>query len=444
MWGRLALEAGRALVVVVAVIAGLLVAGGGGFVAACKLTSLNCHLHRGGGANLSLTTGQISLPAGFSAEAVGSGWNEPTAFDLLPDGRILVAEKNGLVRMVVDGKTSPTPVLDLRGRINTAFLRGIVGLSVDPDFERNHFIYVAYTPKRSGATALSQEPTHVVISRFVMSGSRAGQERVILGAGGKQAGDCAKVPARTDCIPAEIDHIGADIQFAPDGTLFVSTGEGGGLEHVESAAFNAQDVDSLGGKILHVDREGNGLPSNPFFNGDKTANRSKVWALGFRNPFRFTVAPDGKFLAVGDVGWTSVDEVDIVKAGGNYGWPCFEGDSQTREYRSTSQCKALYASKTVFVKPTIALHGGAKAVVGGVFVSGGGYPTKYRAYLYADWVSGSIRYAAINPATGQLTGVPSDFAKNAGGPVQFRIGPDGRPYVLALNYQTIYRITYKR
>ena len=94
--------------------------------------------------------------------------------------------------------------------------------------------------------------------------------------------------------------------------------------------LDAQDVDSPRGKIFHIDADGNGLSSNPFWNGDPTAWRSKVFAYGFRNPFRFSIQPGTgvngvRTLYIGDVGWNTREEIDVSTGGENFGWPCWEG-----------------------------------------------------------------------------------------------------------------------
>ena len=379
--GRIAEESGRALVLVLIAV-GVFVLVGAGAAGACKLTSLNCRLHRATdpAPDLEQTSGEIALPEGFSAHVVAADLATPTDFDFLPDGRILVAERSGLVRLLDSQGSSSKPALDLRRRMSIYGFRGLMTVAVDPDFAQNRYVYVSYTPRPRGTTATSAAPTHVEVSRFTMRGDRAENEHVLVGAHPNSTGSCDGLPASADCIPSVVDHVGTGITFAADGTLFVSNGDGGGEEHVEEVAFGSQDVDALNGKMLHMSRDGLGLSSNPFYDGHPEHNRSKVWALGLRNPFRATIIPGSGTPIVGDVGDHSVDEIDVVSAGKNYGWPCFEGDGRTKGYRSTDECKALYASGRTFVGPVFQEpHGGKPtSITGGVFVSGdaisGGVP----------------------------------------------------------------------
>ena len=390
----------------------------------------------------SAQSGEIALPDGFTAEVVAGDLDVATDFAFLPDGRVLVSEKSGVVRIFDDGTPAAAPLLDLSAKMNGALWRGLMAVAVDPDFEQNGYVYVVYTGLPKDRSRDSTEPTHVVLARYTVTDDKAGEERILLGAEGEQAGSCPGLPAGADCIPADHDHIGSDIVFTDDGTMFVGTGDGGGKERVEETAFTAQDVDALSGKILHIDREGRGLASNPFYEGDPAANRAKVWALGVRNPFRLTLTSSGTPV-VGDVGWLDADEVDVASAGVNLGWPCYEGLEQTHEYRSTERCRALYASGRTFTEPVLALeHSGGRSVTGGAFVEGDDYPAEYRGYIYGDWVQSWLRVAPLDPASGELVGEERDFATGAGGPVAFRIGPDGRLYYLALNHGALYRIDY--
>lgn len=427
------------------VVAGVVVlVGGTGAAAACKF-AFDCHLrpsYDAAGEALKPTTGEVVLPQGFTSVPVASELNQPVAFDFLPDGRILVGERAGLVRLVEDGRLSDLPVVDLREQVNTEFFRGLVALAVDPDFEINGFFYVVYSVRQPERDPKAS--TVVRLSRFALTEASAGREEVILGADGDRTNSCTALPPTADCLPSDLDHIGADIAFAEDGTLFVSTGDGGGLEEVEKTAFRALDVNSLGGKILRVTRDGRGLASNPFFAGDTTANRSKVWAVGLRNPFRLTLTRGG-LPVVGDVGWKAADEIDVAPAGASLGWPCFEGEGRTMEYKATALCKTLYQKEAMLLRrPVITLpHPDGSSVTGGVFYEGDSYPERYRgSYFFGDWGRSWIRRVHIDPQSGETDGEPVGFARNAGGPVAFRIGPDELVYVLSLNHGELRRISY--
>ena len=320
----------------------LVLVGGGGAAVSCELW-LNCHLRtrptvetfRGKGA------GPADLPADLRLTTVVHGFHYPSDFAFLPGGRILVAEKDGQIKVATsEGEIDDTPFLDLRDRVSTAYFRGIMDITVDPDFSAHPYLYVVYTALGAGQT--SKQPTVVRVSRFTVVGNRAdpASEKIILGTAGTRS--CFDVPRTADCLPSEVDLDGAEIVFAPDGTMFVSTGSGGGTNGVDQISFRAQDVDTLGGKVLRVDRNGRGLPGNPFWNGDADANRSKVWATGLRNPFRIALlSGTPRTIVAGDLGWHRWDRVVRVTRGADLAWPCYEGPSRPAGYRASRFCLAL-------------------------------------------------------------------------------------------------------
>jgi glucose/arabinose dehydrogenase len=425
----------------VAVVAVLVVVGGTG-AALCKL-ALDCGFrgttrvyvedYEGVGG------GSMSLPEGLSATTVAAGLEYPTDFDFLPDGGIVVAEKSGLIRVLERGELREQPFLDLRPRVNTWFFRGVMDVTVDPGFPRQPFVYVMYAVRGAGPPD-SESPTVARVSRFRVSEGRAllASEQVILGRDG--ARPCATQEPTSDCLPAEGDHVGGDIAFLPDGTMFVATGDGSGASGREGQqSFTAQDLDTLGGKILHVDREGRGLEGNPYWNGDASANRSKVWAYGFRNPFRIALGPDDSLL-VADVGAKAYEEVNVVRAGSDHGWPCREGPGPAADFASLPFCETYEADASP-EQPWLAIpQPEGSSVTGGVVLeSADGWPEPLAdRYLFGDW--GTSEIATVPLAVDEPAPEPEEFASSAGGPVAFGLGPDDGLYYLALNVGELRRI----
>ena len=133
-----------------------------------------------------------------------------------------------------------------------------------------------------------------------------------------------------------------------------------------------------------------GLPDNPFFDPAAPSSwRSRTYAYGLRNPFRFALDPASGRLLAGDVGWNSYKEVDRILPGGNYGWPCFEGTSQVAGHASSPVCTALYARAQTVVPPLVTYahpDEGQASVTGGTWYTGDSYPEAYRnVYFYADY-----------------------------------------------------------
>ena len=421
--------------------------GGGGTAGACKLF-LDCRIgnHVFGPNSVSdyagKGSGNMELPPDLSVNDFAKGFHFPTDLAFLPDGRLLVASKDGLIDVVAKNGGTHSTFLDLRSRVNTSFFRGALNVAVDPEFRVHPYVYVTYTAIGEGGE--SPAATVVRVSRFRVTekGADPASERVIIGRAGRLS--CLAVPATADCLPSEVDHNGSDIAFAPDGTMFISTGDGGGEERVEQVALRAQNIDTLGGKVLHVDRNGMGLADNPYWDGDPQSNRSKVWAVGLRNPFRMTLLA-GKESAplVADVGWTNWERLVFAARGANLGWPCYEATEKTQKYRETEFCKSFYTSHPEApTEPWFALpHPAGGSITGGVSLAGASaLPRRLREdYVFGDWVTSRISLLPL----GMIEGRPVDpvvMAQRAAGPSAFAIGPDGALYYLAANLGEVRRI----
>src|SRR5262249_4239570 len=177
-----------------------------------------------------------------------------------------------------------------------------------------------------------------------------------------------------DCLPSDEDsHSIGTVMFGLDGSMFVGSGDGANYTSVDPRALRAQNVNSLAGKIMRIDpTTGNGLPDNPFFDAScPQGTRSKVYARGLRNPFRFTIHPVTGDVYIGDVGWNTWEEINTGK-GANFGWPCYEGGTagtpapvesgataslQNGSYATSSgtsaTCQALYGQGLGAVKAPI-------------------------------------------------------------------------------------------
>jgi len=290
-------------------------------------------------------TSSTVVPSGFTQEVVATGIPQPTAVAWLPDGRILIANKLGVVRMVKNGVLLPTPFIDISGHVNTYFDHGLLGLAVDPNFATNGYVYFNYTYE-DNPLAYSAPKTGR-LSRVTAVGDTASPATEVAILGTVVGGPCSQYPVGTDCIPNDqLSHTEGNIKFASDGSMFVTMGDGSSYTTVDPLALRSQDLDQLAGKLLHILPNGLGAPENPFYNGDPTANRSKVWAYGLRNAYRWNIRPSNGHLIIGDVQWNDIEEVDSVPAGANLGWPCYEGPVVQSGYQSYPTCQALYAAGT--------------------------------------------------------------------------------------------------
>jgi glucose/arabinose dehydrogenase len=180
------------------------------------------------------------------------------------------------------------------------------------------------------------------LSRFEVSATNVvSNEATLLGS--YVTGPCPTPNNSIDCIPSEgLSHSIGTVRSAPDGTLWVGSGDAASFSAVDPLAFRTYDERSMAGKLMHIDRNGRGLPGHPFCstNGDLTQVCTKLHSSGFRNPFRFVLLGDGR-ISLGDVGWNAREEVDLISptAGGrSYGWPCYEGNGRTNGYRDRTEC----------------------------------------------------------------------------------------------------------
>ncbi|HEY8598318.1 MAG TPA: PQQ-dependent sugar dehydrogenase, partial [Thermomicrobiales bacterium] len=392
-----------------------------------------------------LVAAATALPPGFNQQVVAGGLNLPTAFAYLPDSRVLIAEKDGKVRLATNGALAPTPFIDISARVNSYWDRGLLGLAVDPNFASNGYVYLLFSYENNAADAAGSKTAQLL--RVTASGDTAvpGSDVVILG---RDVGSsCASLPAGADCIPAEwYGHSVGNIKFGPDGNLFLTNGDAASWNVVTDAALRAQDINSLAGKVLRITPSGLGVPNNPFYDAaNPRANRSKVWALGVRNAFRFNVRPGTNLPYVGDVGWGVWEEIHTAPAGANLGWPCYEADAINSGYEPKAVCQSLIARGPSAVRsPLVAWDhsGGSAAAVGGPFYTGTSYPGQYQGgYFYGDYSQGFINYLAVD-ANNNRVGAPVTFATGADGPVAIETGPDGDLQYLSINTGELRRIRF--
>lgn len=402
----------------------------------------------------------------FIVETFASGLTSPTAFDWSPDGqRMYVAQKNGVVRVVENGTLRSTPFIDISAEVNNVRDRGLLGIAVHPDFANNPYVYLAYTydpPEAAQGTGLASRdgagnrPSRVI--RVTADPSTnfttaiPGSEVVILGTNSTWANTSRPDGNSTNDLtipPSGITPEGENIQdylatdseshtigalrFGTDGSLYVSNGDGTSYNAVDPRTVRVQDLDNLSGKILRIDPiTGDGLSSNPFFNGDPDSNRSKVYSYGLRNPFRFTINRDTNEPFIGDVGWTAWEEVNTGR-GVNFGWPYFEGGNRESirrgGYSELPEAQAFYASGQP-VTPAIyarAHADGAVAIIMGDFYTGTSFPEIYQDTLFfSDFGDNTVRYLSFDDA-GNVESV-NTFATGISGIVQMSTGADSNLY----------------
>ena len=294
--------------------------------------------------------GGVTLPEGFSERVLAAGFTGATAVDWAPDGRMFVAEQRGRVLVLPANPTpeeraNPSTLLDISGHVNSFFERGLLGLAVDSDFAQNHYLYLLYS--YDSDTVDDSGPTVSRLTRVTVSDTNAvSPEVVVLGA--VTTAPCPAPDNTVDCIPGDgTSHVIGTVRSDSDGTLWVGSGDAAfnfsdfGFNDL---AYRTYDERTYVGKILHVDRQGQGLSGHAFCPADTDLTHvcTKIHAKGLRNPFRFTLRESGG-PALADVGFFDREEFEIVASGKSYGWPCYEGTLHTQLFEDSQQCADLYA-----------------------------------------------------------------------------------------------------
>jgi glucose/arabinose dehydrogenase len=346
---------------------------------------------------------------GVRLKRVGT-FDQPVAFAAPPRDthRQFVVEQQGTIRVIRDGRVLSTPFLDIRDRVVAGGEQGLLGLAFAPDYATSKRFYVYYTARGSGANTVAEFRA--------ASADRAdpGSARVLL--------------AQPD---RESNHNGGQLQFGPDGLLYIGLGDGGGGNDQHGARGNGQNKGTLLGKILRIDPRASAgqpytIPSDNPFVGEQGA-RGEIYAYGLRNPWRFSFDRANGALVIADVGQNAVEEIDYAPKGqargANYGWRAIEGD------RRNFDEPAPGAVAPVLTKDH---DDGWCSITGGYVVRDPALKALFGRYVYGDYCLGQLRSAKL--AAGQATadraiaGVPritglSSFGEDA----------RGRVYVLSLN-----------
>ena len=329
-------------------------------------------------------TGDLQL------QTVLTGLNFPVGLSLAPDGRVFFNERlTGKIRIInQQWQLVNTPFCQLS--VATSGEQGLLGLTLDPNFAQNRFVYVYYTAP--GATM-----NRVV--RYTESSGLCTQETVIL-----------------DNLPVNSFHNGGIIQFGPDGKLYVIIGDAGNMA-------NSQSLTSFAGKVLRVNPDGTAPADNPFFS-NPNANAKKVFSFGHRNSYGFTFHGHTGHLWETENGPSDSDEINHVIAGGNYGW-----DSNQRRGIVNDPC--CVDPIAVFFAPPCGTCTIAPTGIIAIPENSAAYPIAYRNnLLFVDFNFGQMRRLILTGVNLTQLGT-SSIAYNGGngGLLSLMLGSDGFVYV---------------
>ena len=346
----------------------------------------------------------LAQSTGFVNELVVPGITSATTIAFLPDARMLVGELNGVIWVVQPGASAPNPApFLLLDNPNVQLEQGLLDILPDPNFAQNGYYYVFYTRGPAGVPARNR------VSRFTAfgNGTLSGSEVVLW----------------QDDLDAGNDHNGGALAIGTDGKLYITVGD-------RITSSQVQNLSFFSGKILRINLDGTTPTDNPFYDG-AGPNKDQIWALGFRNPFRMSIDPVTGRMYEGDVGdnsnTSSIEEVNLVTRGANYGWPLCEGS-----------CAMAGMTNPVFeyVHPS---HD--SAIIGGFVYRGTQFPSQYVGnYFYGDYAQGFVRRLTLNP-NGTVASAqnfwPADGSQDdplIGDIVKVLMGPDGSIYYVDIGF----------
>ena len=298
-------------------------------------------------------------------QPIASGLDQPVALTHAGDTRLFITEQTGTIRIYDALGLRATPFLDIRSLVLSGGERGLLSVAFHPQYRDNGLFFVYYT-NRNGDNS---------IARYKVS---ADPDRADVSSG---------AILLTIPHPNFANHNGGQLQFGPDGYLYIGTGDGGSAGDPNN---NAQNLNQLLGKILRIDVD-HGTPyaippSNPFVS--RANARGEIWAYGLRNPWRFTFDRANGDMWIGDVGQGSFEEVDLqpaTSAGGeNYGWRKMEG---LHCFNPSTNCADFTLTPPVI---EYSHAGGPCSISGGYRYRGTQIPSLKGAYLYGDYCSGTI------------------------------------------------------
>jgi glucose/arabinose dehydrogenase len=347
----------------------------------------------------------------ISLQSFGTGFVSPVEITNAGDSRLFVVQKGGLIRILnADGTVNATPFLNLSAFVSTNSERGLLGLAFHPNYATNGYFFVNYT-NLAGNT---------VIARYTVNASNP------------------NIANTTETILMTItqpfaNHNGGTIKFGPDGYLYIGMGDGGSGG---DPGNRAQNINENLGKMLRIDVNTSTAPfysspnSNPYVG---VAGNDEIWAIGLRNPWKFSFNRLNGDLWIADVGQDAIEEINKVvsplpNSGINFGWRCYEGNSTY----NNSGCAPSSTMRFPFIQ--YARFGGACSVTGGYYYSGSAYPNFQNKYFFTDYCDNKIRMV---DNAGVITTTASFSGNNF---VTFGEDVNGELYIAGITSGTVYKI----
>ncbi|MEE6126901.1 PQQ-dependent sugar dehydrogenase [Chryseobacterium arthrosphaerae] len=362
---------------------------------------------------ISIFSSLIGNAQSINLEEFVSGLTSPVEITNANDSRLFVVQQNGIIKIIQpNGTVNATNFLNISSKINFGGERGLLGLAFHPQYSVNGYFFVYY----------NNPAGNIIVARYSVSSTdpnvaNASSEKILLN------------------IPKPFaNHNGGSIHFAPDGKLWIITGDGGSGGDPNN---NAQNKNSLLGKMLRIDVDAtdptpyNIPPDNPFA-GAGVDGADEIWAYGLRNAWKYSFDLTTGNAMIADVGQENIEEINkmpITQAGINYGWRCYEGNNAY----NTAGCPA---QSTMTFPIAVYDHSGNKcSITGGYVYRGTQYPALQGKYFFADYCSTQI---GILDSNNTITWTSAYSGNNFS-----TFGQDSQKelYVAAVNSGKIFKIT---
>jgi glucose/arabinose dehydrogenase len=385
-----------------------------------------------------------SASAGVKATPVGQ-FSAPTYMAAPPGdtGRLFVVQQGGQIGLIKGGTVQQTPFLDISGEVRyVGGEQGLLSMAFPPDYATTRRFYVYYTSRQCPDQPGCDEHVSEFTADPGFDTASAGSEHVLL----------------TIPHPDQTNHNGGQLQFGPDGDLYISVGDGGGNDDTE---HNAQSTHTLLGKVLRISPAAASytIPAgNPFKSGQSEcsngtnggSNCPEIWAYGLRNPWRFSFDSATGDLVIADVGQDRDEEIDFAypsqNVGANYGWPCYEGSEVNRNGPS-AECSVPPAP---VVPPVLSYpHSGncgrqqfcGAGIIGGYVMHDPTLPSLNGCYVFGDLSNpdlqvvglaqpSAVGQVALGPQVSNLSSFGLDasgrlYAADIGSGIVYRLDSDG-------------------
>lgn len=369
---------------------------------------------------LLICTASLISAQNIDIELVANGFDAPVSIKHTNDSKLFVVERKGVIKILnTNGTVNSTDFLDINNKVSdSGGERGLLGLAFHPNYNTNGYFYVNYI-NNSGNTVIAR------YSRTNETTADTTSELILL----------------TINQPAS-NHNGGDMNFGPDGYLYIASGDGGGSGDPNNYA---QSLNTLLGKLLRIDvnntSNGNNyaIPSsNPYLNDGNANTLPEIWAYGLRNPWRFSFDKTTGDLWIADVGQNIYEEINMAPyttSGLNYGWRCYEGANHPY---NTSDCPPESSTTRPIAEYSHDGDGAFKcSITGGFRYRGSLYPNLTGLYFFADYCSDEIGVLTPNGANWTMT-FPQQYSNK--GWTTFGEDNTGELYIAGLESGEVFKI----